>query len=225
MRKIGIVGWKVGENSFGVTSTYLEWVTQFGEPVILMPTDGVLDNVDAVVLPGGLDISPQSMGQAPGYHTTVTDIFKQHFFDNKLQHWINAGKAVFGICLGFQQLNVFFGGTLTQNLKYHAQSNGRWEKAHEMVIEHPDVLGIKGKIKVNSHHHQAALGYQLSKELIPLGSSVNEDCGGIDSYNNRIIEAFIHTDLPVAGVQYHPEEWYDEVSFKLFNKILTNVTR
>ena len=116
---IGIPGWKLGDNSFGATVHYLDYISRFGNPKILFPQDDN-EELDLLLLPGGPDVSPSSYGRNPGFYTGNPDVFRQHFFDNNLKKYIDKGTPVFGICLGMQMLNVFFNGTLTQDMKYHA---------------------------------------------------------------------------------------------------------
>jgi putative glutamine amidotransferase len=218
MKTIGIVGYRIGE-AFGVANTYLEFAQRFGKPRILMPQDGIED-IDALLLPGGQDVNPLSYREPPAFATSSTDVFKQYFFDEKLPAYV--GKIpIFGICLGFQQLNVHFGGKLCQHLKWHENNPARWTGAHDVNFT-KDVYNVLKqdfgkKHQVNSHHHQAVLESTLSEAFIPLATIVNKD----DEYSgDLIVEAFIHSSLPIAGVQWHPEEWYDDFSLTLFDKIL-----
>ena len=103
-KTILIVGWKTGENSFGATVPYLDWLSQFGNVRILMPTDNEVIKGDLLVLPGGMDLAPQRFGQAPSFHTGNTDVMKQYFYDVMLEQYIEAGIPIFGICLGMKQL-------------------------------------------------------------------------------------------------------------------------
>ena len=81
MKKIiGIVGWNTGDNSFGVTKPYIDWLSNFGIVRILSPQNGIDDSIDLLVLPGGLDITPQSMNQVPGFFTSNTDVMKQYYY-------------------------------------------------------------------------------------------------------------------------------------------------
>lgn len=211
--KIGIPGWKMGDNSFGCGVNHLDFISKFGDPKILFPQDDDED-IDLLYLPGGPDVSPQSYGQIPGFYTGNSDVFRQYFFEKNLGKYIEKGTPVFGVCLGMQMLNVHFGGTLTQDLRIHAQSRNRWEGAHDVWIAGGSK---KDKFEVNSHHHQAVTVADLSKELTPLLYTPNEE-----DVDNPIIEGFKHKTFPIVGVQYHPEEWRDEYSRNLINQLLNN---
>lgn len=221
-KAILIPGWKVGDNSFGVTSTYLEWINQFGNPKILMPWEDIVKG-DVLVLPGGADLNPNNYGQVPGYKTSNIDVFKQYFYDKKLADYINSGISIYGICLGAQALAVYFGSELKQNLIYHPESPDRWKMGHTIKIY--DEMGKfiqtedkKGKIvdyeePVNSHHHQGILLEDLSDELTALAvyDEVEEE---------TVVEVFKHKNLPIVGVQFHPEELWSQYSKELFESIL-----
>lgn len=208
---IGIPGWKVGDNSFGCGTNHLDYISTFGIPRILFPQDDDID-LDMLYLPGGPDVSPSSYGAYPGFYTGNPDLFRQHFFDVVLPKYITKGTPIFGVCLGMQMLNIKFGGTLTQNLHHHAQSDKRWEAGHKLYFVGES---RKTSVEVNSHHHQAVLFTNLSEKLEPLAYADNEE-----DRNNGIVEAFIHKELPIAGVQWHPEEWRDHFAKELIETIL-----
>ena len=201
-KTIGIPGWKLGDNSFGATITYLGFISKFGNPKILLPTDnGVC--CDVLLLPGGPDVSPFSFGEAPGYHTGNACVHRQGFFERELKHYIDANIPIFGICLGFQMLNVFFGGGLTQDLPAHKQSEGRYKPGHSVTSFPNNICNIKkGKdmYPVNSHHHQGVTMKDISPDFNPIAYAENEE-----NSENPIVEAFVHKSLNIAGVQWHPK--------------------
>lgn len=194
---IGVPGWKTGDNSFGCGTNHLDFISRFGDVRILFPHDKEV-KLDLLYLPGGPDVNPTCYGQTPGFYTSNPDVFRQYFFDNNLKWYVESKTPIFGVCLGMQMLNVHFGGALTQDLKYHAQSSGRWQKGHEVFVAGENRKN--SKFEVNSHHHQAVLYSDLSKELDMLIYADNEE-----NPQNCIVEGLRHKTLPIAGVQYHPK--------------------
>lgn len=218
MRKIiGIPGYKVGD-AYGAGLNHLEFLNTFANVRIIMPWENpteVCNSIDMLYLPGGMDLNPVVYGQVPSFKTGNQDVFKQYFYDAKLNHYIDYGIPIFGVCLGMQELAAYFGSKITQDLKFHAQSSDRWETAHYIY----NVANIKTKFKVNSHHHQCVLGNDLSKELVPLYFAEWED-GKIYKKDDVIIEAFKHETLPIYAVQWHPEELYDNFSVNCIKQLL-----
>jgi len=204
MKKILIPGWSLGENAFGVTKQYLDYLSKFGQVEILTPRKGMVQG-DLLVLPGGADVNPNSYGQVPGFFTGSTDVFKQYFLDVNLAQYIDAGIPIFGICLGMQQLNVYFGGILAQHVPFE-YSSSRTTLSEELVFTESKTTGVK----VNSLHHQGVFEKGLGKGLIPLAFS--------KVYHN--VEAFKHESLPIAGVQHHPEEIHDAFSSNIIYNLL-----
>ena len=212
MKKIGIVGWKTGENSFGVTIPYINWLSNFGIVHILSPQKGIVEDLDLLVLPGGADIAPQSFGEVPGFHTSNTDVMKQYFFDNNLDQYLENNTPIFGICLGFQQLCVKFGGKLEQHYPFNYSSKGRHDRVDTLVFEqqmYDTVLksSIPTKYEVNSLHHQGC--FSLPNPFNVLARE-KED-GNIE------IARFAEN---VYGVQYHPEEINDGISEVIIRQLL-----
>lgn len=78
-KQIGIVGWSVGENSFGAGKAYLEFFSNFGEVHILGPSESVLEWPDLIVLPGGLDTPSSRYKQKPSFFNSNSDLFKEYF--------------------------------------------------------------------------------------------------------------------------------------------------
>jgi len=77
----------------------------------------ILESMAGLVLPGGTDVSPRTYGRPhldeelwPG------DEHRDDYELKILAHFVKAGKPVLGICRGCQLLNVYFGGTLTQDI-------------------------------------------------------------------------------------------------------------
>ena len=116
----------------------------------------------ALLLPGGGDVEPwrygrgntASRGLEPERDTAELML---------LERFIAAGKPVLGICRGIQIINVFFGGTLCQDLPCHAATDGK-DRFHTVYTVRSPLLPVCGPVcRVNSAHHQAvdALGRGL----------------------------------------------------------------
>lgn len=226
MKVIGIPGYNNADGgSFGVGKTYLHFISHFGVPRIIMPHEEFV-SVDMLLLTGGLDINPTCYGELPSFYTSNQDVFKQFFFDKRLDNYV--GKTpILGICLGAQQLNVKFGGKLTQNITEtvlrddsimsHAQSPDRRTEAHKAIpymktgfIRDNPQFQIK-PFDVNSHHHQGVVfqNGDLAHPLVPIATSAD-----------GVVEAFAHKTMPIIGIQWHPEEWYDPFSMEAIKYLL-----
>jgi len=215
--KIGVYAYSTGENSFGVAKNYLDFISQFGSPKIITPDEYYRDDLDALVLVGGADLSPSSYGQYPNFYTSNTDVFKQHVYDNCLPNYVANGKKILGICLGMQQLACYFGSKLTQHLPFHTQSDYDAKPAH-------DVISDLGTFKVTSTHHQGVIRNELSDKLEVLAFARNEEYSNVkskDPLHVDIVEVFKHKDLPIIGVQSHPERYCEHILFKMIKNVLS----
>lgn len=224
---VGIIGGKSG-NNFGIGQTYYNFIEGLGgTPVIITPimsgkkVESLIESLSLLILPGGADLSSYLYKARPSIHNSNPDLMKEYFFITHLDKFIEARVPVFGICLGFQMLNVKFGGTLTQHVNPSVhQEERRYYGAH-------NVIGIDGlpDMEVNSHHHQAVkhrnLGNGLMPEYFSHEYAKKPNVKDMKESSNVIIESFIHESLPVAGVQWHPEEWFDDYSSSLINRIIS----
>lgn len=202
MKRIGILGYDT-DDMYGVKINYLEWIRFFGYPTILNQFDfadddlSVLDRLDAIVLPGGPDISPQRYDAIPEFKTGRSSAIME-FFDLSVLPRIKI--PIFGICRGLQTINVMRGGTLYQDID-HPVSGFESQAVHDVFIPEEK----KPLMRVNSFHHQAidVVGEGLRVELI-----------SGDGY----IEAISGDNL--FAVQWHPERLLDEYSIRAFSRLL-----
>lgn len=150
---------------------------------------------DGLLLPGGGDITPAFFGQKPAGSKNIDtelDIIQLQALEQAVYY----RKPVLGICKGMQIINVFFGGTIIQHMKdyqIHAYQDG--DQFHESIIV-PDTFlhALYGnQLRVNSAHHQC---------LDKLGANLL-----LAQYAQPTPtpEAICHTNLPIYGVQWHPE--------------------
>jgi putative glutamine amidotransferase len=198
--------------------TYLEhdmsqYLSRKGVMPILLPDlpwselEQFLKEMDGFVFQGGADIAPSSYGDLPIENGRWPGDPHRDQYELKIMAWaFERRKPIFGICRGFQLLNVFFGGKLYQDLALETgtttehRSAERYDRVHHEVdcTEGSLIERIYGekRITVNSVHHQG---------IKRIGQNLVIDAR---SSSDQIVEAFHHEDLEtnlVMGVQWHPE--------------------
>lgn len=148
-----------------------------------------------LLLPGGGDITPAFFGKKNAGSQNIDtelDILQLQ----ALEYAVREKKPVLGICKGMQVINVFFGGTILQDMPNAASHRylATGDQMHDTTIL-PDTFlsSLYGEsLVVNSAHHQCI--EKLGKELV------------IAQYaHDHTPEALYHKSLPVYGVQWHPE--------------------
>lgn len=118
---------------------------------------------------------------------------------------IDAGRPVFGICRGLQELNVLFGGSLTPDVGPTGHHGGASDGELEALFDHHHDVEVMaggllaarlgtGRRRVNSVHKQGIdrLGGGLAVEA-------RAPDGLVEAISARPAGA------PVLGVQWHPE--------------------
>lgn len=187
--KIAIAGKKTA------TENYVRYVADRGiEPLVTL-NSGEISGCDALILPGGGDITPAFFGErnrASHNIDTELDVLQLQALDLCIRNQ----KPVLGICKGMQVINVGLGGTVIQDLPtadFHKYNDG--DQYHSTVIEKESWLYhlCGAEAIVNSAHHQS-----VGKP--GTGLRVIQYCP-----LDRCPEAFVHESLPILGVQWHPE--------------------
>lgn len=166
--------------------------------------NGTPEACDALLLPGGGDMEPWRYGQ-PNTASRNLDPPRDALELDLLERFTALHKPVLGICRGMQSINVFFGGTLFQDIPGHTQMDGV-DRTHA-VRAAPGVFAALDAASVNSAHHQA---------VARIGDGLRVEQWADDG----IIEAFRHTRLPVWGVQWHPERLPGHAGQRLFAAFL-----
>ena len=146
---------------------------------------------DALLLPGGGDVHPQRYGQICRGSRDI-DETRDEAELSLAAAFTERGRPVFGVCRGMQLLNVFFGGTLHQDIAGHAQRNGA-DRTHAAFTEDALLRALYGRSSVvNSAHHQS---------IDRLGAGLR----AVQWADDGTVEAIRHETLPVFAVQWHPE--------------------
>lgn len=186
----------------------------------------LLGEMDGFVFQGGSDIAPETYGEQPLYEDkwrgdAYRDAFELKVFDYAMQHQ----KPILGICRGFQLMNVYFGGTLYQDIKTQKECSIQHRDAHVYDRLTHDIHFMRGKLldllysnqpqpKVNTVHHQGikTLGNQLEVLAVCPDDDMIEAIKWTGQTPERVErERGIPTGgffplVPfVVGVQWHPE--------------------
>jgi len=179
--------------------------------------DRLLAEMDGLLLSGGVDIDPALYGEP----ASGADEIDRPRDELELAAWREAERRllpVFGICRGFQAINVFSGGKLLADVPDHAGTPYGTGPAHTHDLEiepdsrlgravagaSPDGLAAEDpddaalQLQVNSFHHQAVSLEGLAPGLRPSGWAYSEAgrlVEGLESRGGRWI----------LGLQCHPE--------------------
>lgn len=224
MKKIGIVGWKVGENSFGITTAYYNWLSYFGNVTIITPNETeVREDLDVIVLPGGPDVdTARYIGEeALNINVGKPCPFRERFDRVLLPKYVQKKVPLFGICRGHQALAVYFGGTLKQHMGHENNpEKDRSKLVHKVSFSNlgRELLKKLGFVtssftnyQVNSIHHQ-------SVDITPI-NSINV-CTHKEDGNN---EALAYINYPCYSTQYHPEELVNDIIANTFLEELLEI--
>lgn len=187
--KIAIVGRKKD------TKNYEKYIMALSAIPVTTLSPGALSFCDALLLPGGGDITPAFFGECnKGSRNidTELDILQFQSFDYALRRNL----PILGICKGMQIINVALGGTITQHLPTAAihQYQGKDQYHETILLENSCLYELYGaRAKVNSAHHQGI--DRLGNGLHAIQWCREDGC----------IEGIIHENLPILGLQWHPE--------------------
>jgi len=181
-----------------------------GEPVVLDPTSSAaaraaaFARMDGLLLPGGADINASLYGE-PAHPTAASEPARD---DLELEAWTAARERrvpIFGVCRGFQAINVFSGGRLVQHVEGHDSPTDA-PQAHALHLDPTSrVAAILGETdpmlatEVNSYHHQAIRRADLARGLRAAGTAPHRE--------GELVEALEAEDAGdwLVGVQFHPE--------------------
>lgn len=185
-----------------------------GATVLLVPAiaaavdiAATADLLDGLLLTGSRsNVGPAHYGGHADTSTMARDGERDEVALRLADRIIEAGKPLFGICRGLQEINVLFGGTLSNDACAGRHHLGSWDRDYAELFSHRhDVALTEGGVlaralgerhlTVNSVHEQGIgrLGAGLAVEAISVG--------------DRLIEAVSARPFAaeIVGVQWHPE--------------------
>ncbi|MDH2999108.1 anthranilate synthase component 2 [Pasteurellaceae bacterium LFhippo2] len=117
-------------------------------------------------------------------------------------------KSILGVCLGHQTICEFFGGEL-YNLE---QVRHGWQRPLIQQQDNPLFKGLPDSFGVGLYHSWAIS--QNSLQNTPLVATA--------TCNENVLMAMKHKELPIYGVQFHPESFITEYGEQILRNWLEN---
>jgi putative glutamine amidotransferase len=199
-----------------VGEKYIDAVAEAAQAVpVLIPAlgeshdlDAVLERFDGLLLTGSVsNVEPHRYRGPPSDPGTLHDAHRDATTLPLIPAAVSAGLPILGVCRGFQEMNVAFGGSLHQKLHESGYEDHRedlsqpldvqYAPAHEVVLEPGGLLRSLAdgeRITVNSLHSQG---------IDRLAPGLLVEARAPDG----VIEAVRVQDAPTfaLAVQWHPE--------------------
>lgn len=209
---VASVNLKVHNMRHTVNTPYITSVISAGGTPVIIPVDGnparadeYVSIIEGLLLPGGEDVTPGLYGENPVPQVTYMMEEKDRFEFQLIRLAMEKRIPIFGICRGLQVLNVYFGGTLYQDIpsQYgrdigHSQAMEiRSQLTHKVSVVEGTLLHklLGSDLSANSYHHQAIKG--LGKGFVVAATAQDGTIEGIEN-----------ADGSIYAVQWHPEELY-----------------
>ena len=169
----------------------------------------LLERLDGLLFTGSpSNVEPHHYEGPPSAPGTLHDPARDATTLPLVRRAVEAGVPVFGICRGFQEMNVAFGGTLHQKLHEvpghldHRDDETQplevqYGPAHDVTLEPGGLLrSLSGsdRIRVNSLHSQG-----IDRLGAPLAVEARAPDGVVEAFRVREAKSF------ALAVQWHPE--------------------
>lgn len=183
----------------------------------LLPVSNFIEDVDGflkvldyegLIMSGGGDVNPSCCvgGESSDFkYSPERDRVERALIETLLAR----GKPIFGVCYGMQQLNCYFGGSITPAIHSGHRDSRRPGLDHNVSIT-GEIFGLKGEFRVNHYHDH---GVSKADVAAPFNIFAEDlDFG--------VVEGIVHSELPIMGIQWHPERASPDEPFN--EKIIKN---
>lgn len=206
---------------------YKKWLLELDSNLIIIDLYGldidsienIMETIDALLISGGPDVNPKLYGEdSMHYLCEVPDDYRDSLEIRSIDYAFKNKLAILGICRGQQILNIYFKGSLINDLPSQTNSLISHRGDTSVAFHNINIVGqsylnslyTNDSAWVNSAHHQ----------------SVKKLGMGLKAYayaNDSIIESFglQDTNYPnfFLAVQFHPEH------LGLDNELATSIGR
>ena len=206
-----------------IEADYSRAVEFYGGAPVLIPTVAgasgseslpeVVCAIDGLLIPGSRDMDPKFYGESP--HPAIKPMSPERTETefSILRLALETDIPVLGICGGMQFINVFYGGSIHQDIKALLPGALCHEggEVHGVAVLPGTVFGgfaEAGEFEIKSYHHQAV-------------NRVGEGLQANALAPDGIVEGFESDDGRVMGFQWHPELERTRLSELIFTRFLS----
>lgn len=198
MLKIAFTTRMKDDSTFFMNYTYYQFLSPYFEIEPILPRyshqyQDIVNRNDALLICGGDDIDPIYFRQELDSQTNLENKFIESMDFALIHQFYHAHKPIIGICRGIQVINVFFKGSLIQDIpSTYMTTINHSHDSHSIHIQPHTFLShyFASNIEVNSFHHQ---NINQVADIFHV-NAISED-GLIEGIENHQILAF----------QWHPE--------------------
>ncbi|MBS1113752.1 MAG: anthranilate synthase component [Nitrospirae bacterium] len=183
-----------------------------GIPLLLSPvadTEPYAGLIHGLLIPGGADINPAYYREEMMPYVNPVPRKRSDFEMSLVRNILRLNKPVLGICYGMQLLNVFFGGSLFQDIVAQVPIAINHKNYYHKIVITENRFLTQGTFSVDSSHHQAIR--TMGKGLSAIARS-----------EDHLVEAFYSEQYHfLVGVQWHPERRQkDKLSQSIFHRFI-----
>ncbi len=202
----------VWNTRYYIGNGYEKMANKHGVGLVAIMTEHDIESVcaecDGLVIPGSAtNINPEYYGGKPWEKAEPVD---EYGFDRKIiDYFVKAGKPIFGVCGGMQELNIYFGGNMCL-----IGEKGNHNNTRHLIDIAPDsfVYDVYGsqKAEINSYHN-----WMLDK--------IAPDFEVVARSEEGVVEAIECKEKKIFAVQWHPELNYnaeDHTEDKFFKNFI-----
>ncbi len=212
---IGILAEVDRERVTRVWNTYIRAIENSGGIPIMLPyvegDDAIrrfADMCDGFCFTGGVDVNPERYGESVKPECGEIQYERDELEFRVLDKIVGTSKPILAVCRGAQLINVYFGGSLYQDIPseieteiLHNQAEPRFSPSHSVeLIPGTPLAALIGKRRMiaNSFHHQAIR--ELGRGLRVMATASDGIIEGVYSDNPQYVRAY----------QWHPERLHGQ---------------
>ena len=118
-------------------------------------------------------------------------------------------RPILGVCLGHQSIGQVFGGRIVHAREImHGKTSSVWHTGQGVFAGLPNPF-------VATRYHSLVIERESAPECLEVTAWTENDAGGIDE-----IMGIRHREMPIEGVQFHPESIMTEHGHDLLRNFL-----